>query len=440
MRVKSLLLVVALFFVGAEATAQRFLTDMMDTTTAIGKGIYPIYQEYDRLRFGGYMQPQFQYAEDKGVKNYSGGDFAPKADNRFMLRRGRIRVDYAHFNQKHQPLAYFAFQFDGTERGVNIRDFWGRFYENKLEMFALTTGMFARPMGFEANLSSSEREAPERGRMSQILMKTERDLGAMVTFEPRKKGHILRWMKVDVGVFNGQGLAGPSEYDSHKDIIGRFSIKPRKVKNLGWIVSGGVSGYYGGITSQSPWIYRVSGTGADAIVKGDSTPNNVDYVSPRRYYGADFQLKIPNRKGFSEIRAEYIRGTQTATATASETPGSYPVSSATGAPSPLYIRDFDGIYLYYIQHLGSEKHQAILKYDWYDPNKAVKGLEVDATKGFTAADVRYNTASIGYMYHINAHVKMTLFYDWIMNEETKVAGYTKDIKDNIFTCRVQFRF
>lgn len=116
MRVKSLLLVVALFFVGAEATAQRFLTDMMDTTTAIGKGIYPIYQEYDRLRFGGYMQPQFQYAEDKGVKNYSGGDFAPKADNRFMLRRGRIRVDYAHFNQKHQPLAYFAFQFDGTER------------------------------------------------------------------------------------------------------------------------------------------------------------------------------------------------------------------------------------------------------------------------------------------------------------------------------------
>ncbi|GAA4461425.1 hypothetical protein GCM10023093_06040 [Nemorincola caseinilytica] len=411
----------------------------MDTSTALGKGIYPIYQQHDRLRFGGYMQPQFQYAQDKGVKNYSGGDFAPNSNNRFMLRRGRIRVDYLHNNEKNQPLAYFAFQFDGTERGVAIRDFWGRFFENKVEMFAVTAGMFARPMGFEANFSSSDREAPERGRMSQILMKTERDIGAMLTFETRRKGHVLRWMKYDIGVFNGQGLAGPADYDSHKDIISRFSVKPRTLKRSGIIISASVSGFYGGIVSQSPLIYRNSKGGGRYSMLSDSLASNTGYVAPRHYIGGDMQIKIPNKKGFSELRAEYIRGLQTGTAATSETPGSYPVAAGS-AVAPLYVRQFDGAYFYYIQHLGSTKHLSILKFDWYDPNRLVKGTEVNPTYGYTAADVRYNTLGIGYMRLLNAHTKLTLFYDHIMNESTAISGYTKDLKDNIFTCRVQFRF
>lgn len=419
------------------SNAQRFLTDIMDTSTANGKGIYPLYQAHDRLKFGGYMQPQFQYADDKGVKNYSGGDFAPNSNNRFMLRRGRIRIDYLHNNENNQPLAYFAFQFDGTERGVAIRDFWGRFFENKVELFAVTAGMFARPMGFEANFSSSDREAPERGRMSQILMKTERDVGAMITLDARKKGHVLRWMKLDVGVFNGQGLAGPQDYDSHKDLIGRFSVKPRKLKN-GITLSGSVSGYYGGITSMSPWLYEMKQENGAYKMKGDSASGNNGFVSPRQYAGADVQLKIPNKKGFTEFRAEYIRGLQTGTAATSETPGSYP-TVGTGY-SPLYVRPFDGAYFYYIQHLGSTRSLSILKFDWYDPNRLVKGTDIKAANGYTAADIRYNTVGIGYQRVLNAHTKLTLFYDWIMNEESSITGFTKDVKDNIFTCRVQFRF
>src|SRR5215217_4638055 len=233
-RVKRFYTIFALLFLLVISTvkAQRFLTDMMDTTTNIGKGIFPLYQKYDRLRFGGYMQPQFQYAEDKGVKNYSGGDFASNSNNRFMLRRGRIRIDYSHYNEHNQPLAYFAFQFDGTERGVAIRDFWGRFYENKFKIFALTTGMFARPFGYEVNLSSANRESPERGRMSQLLMKTERDIGAMLTVTSRHNDLWWQKVKLDVGVFNGQGMAGPVDYDSHKDVISRLSFKPSKIRTL----------------------------------------------------------------------------------------------------------------------------------------------------------------------------------------------------------------
>ncbi len=111
------------------------------------------------------------------------------------------------------------------KEGVVIRDFWGRFYENKLQLMAVTAGMFARPFGYEVNVSSGDRETPERGRMSQILMRTERDMGAMLTFEPRKKQHPLRSLKLDVGLFNGQGLTGTEEYDSYKDFIARLSLK-----------------------------------------------------------------------------------------------------------------------------------------------------------------------------------------------------------------------
>ena len=54
-----------------------------------------------------------------------------------MIRRGRIRFDYAHFNEEGLPQAQVVFQFEGSERGVAIRDFWGRYYENKFNYFLL---------------------------------------------------------------------------------------------------------------------------------------------------------------------------------------------------------------------------------------------------------------------------------------------------------------
>ncbi len=82
--------------------------------------------------------------------------------------------------------------------------------------------------------------------MSQILMKTERDLGAMITFKPRKPNHPLRFLKIDAGVFNGPGLTASADYDSHKDFIGRMALKPFLVtKNIQ--LSMGASCLNGGI-------------------------------------------------------------------------------------------------------------------------------------------------------------------------------------------------
>lgn len=429
-----------LICISLPASAQRFLTDIMDTTRKEGEGLYPVYREQDRLKFSGYMQPQFQWISSKGAETYGGGDFQSNSDQRFMLRRGRVRVDYLHFNARSKPTTYFAFQFDGTERGVNIRDLWGRFYENKWELFSVTAGMFARPMGFELNHSSSDRETPERGRMSQILMKTERDMGVMLSFSPRKESSQWKWLRLDLGVFNGQGMTGPQEYDGKKDWVGRLSLQPQTIPSWGWTVSASVSAYRGGIVSQSDQIAEwamVAGKPRMILHRSDEF---IQSVRPRKYSGADIQIRIPNRKGHTELRAEYMRGQQTATAETSETPGTYPVEPNLLTPLPLYTRDFDGGYFYFLQHLGTPRVQWVVKYDWYDPNIRVKGENIRQENGFTAADILYQTWTTGFLFHINPHAKAFLFYDRVQNEESRILGYEKDVEDNLLTLRLQFRF
>ena len=409
--------------------------DMVDTTKDLGKGMLSIYKKFDHIRISGYMQPQFQAAQTKGVKNFSGGDFAANVDNRFMLRRGRIRFDYIHFAQKKGPSVQFVFQFDGTERGVVIRDFWGRILENKYNLFAFSIGMFARPFSYELNLSSSDRESPERGRMSQILMKTERDLGAMLSFEPRKKDHPLRYLKIDAGIFNGQGLAASADYDSHKDFITRVALKPYPVSKK-ITLSAGASYLNGGFLQNTKYIYNSGGNSFGKTFTIDSTATNQGKIAPRIYYGADMQLKIKNKAGFTELRAEYMFGTQTATLGNSETPAAL----LTGSEG-YYIRKFNGAYFYLLQNIFNAHHQLGIKYDWYDPNTKVKNNDIGkAGTTLTATDIKYSTLGFGYIYYMNENLKLVLWYEKITNEKTQLSGYTEDLKDNIFTCRLQFRF
>jgi hypothetical protein len=405
--------------------------DMIDTTKDLGRGMLGMYQRFDHVRIGGYIQPQWQTIETQGGKNFDGGDFAPDADNRFMIRRGRIKFEYARFNETNQPSVHFVFQFDGTERGVFIRDFWGRYYENKYQLFSITAGMFARPFGYELNLGSPDRESPERGRMSQILMKTERDLGAMISFEPRKKNHPLRNIKLDIGLFNGQGLTATTDYDNYKDLIARLSLKPITLgKKL--FLSAGISYLNGGWLQKNAVRYEVVNTtnGKDFVpLAGDYTNKK----APRKYYGGDAQLKLKTKAGFTELRAEYWAGTQSATASTTETP-------ATLLTEPIYIRKFDGAYFYLLSNVFNPHHQLGIKLDWYDPNTQLNAADIGKNNSISSTNIKYTTLGFGYINYINENLKLLLWYEIVTNEKTNLALYTTDIKDNIFTCRMQFRF
>ena len=170
----------------------------------------------------------------------------------------------------------------------------------------------------------------------------------------------------------------------------------------------------------------------------DSAAANLHKVRPRNYAGADFQLSFPNRKGETEFRAEYIKGQQTATFGTSETPGTYPATN--GIKDPLYTRSFDGAYLYFLQHLGSLDHQFVMKYDWYDPNTKVSGQQISADNGFSKADLRYNTLGMGYVYMANESLKFVFYYEFVRNEKSALAGYERDVSDDVFTARVQYNF
>jgi len=410
--------------------------DMVDTTTETGKGMLAVYKKFDHLRIGGYIQPQFQVATAKGAKTFEGGDFSAQVTNRFMLRRSRVRIDYIHFGKDTKPGVQIVFQFDANERGFTVRDVWGRIMENRFKSFSFTIGMFARPFGYEVNLSSSDRESPERGRMSQLHMKSERDLGAMVSFDVRKKPHPLKNIKIDVGFFNGQGINATGEFDNSKDLIGRISLKPSIVHKKIQL-SAGASVLNGGIQNNTKYIFTTSNVAGTKKVVVDSASGNVGTVSPRHYYGADVQLKFNiGHNRFTELRAEMITGTQTATVGNPETP----VALLTGTDG-LHQRNFNGAYFYFLQHIFSSHHQLVIKFDWYDPNTKVKTNEIGAPgTGFSSANIKYSTLGFGYVNYISENIKLVLYYARVWNEKTQLPGFTTDVKDDVFTCRLQFRF
>ena len=415
----------------------QFLMDMVDTTKNMGKGLLGLYKKYDNLKIGGYIQPQFQMAGSEGIKSYEGGDFGSQVSNRFMLRRSRIRIDYINFGSKERtgPGVQIVFQFDANERTFTVRDVWGRIFENRYKLFSFTTGMFARPFSYELNYSSSDRESPERGRMSQILMKGERDLGVMFSFEARREIGFLTKMKLDVGLFNGQGINATGDFDNIKDLISRIALKPLRLSN-NITLSAGASTLQGGLMQNTKYKYFTGTKNGILTTMVDSAAGNLNGISPRKYWGADVQLKIKNRVGFSEFRAEYAFGQQTGTASSSETP----IGLLTGTDG-FHVRKFNGAYFYYVQNLFSLKRQLVLKYDWYDPNIIVKGNDIGvAGSNLTMANIKYNTLGFGYVNYVTENIKLILYYARVINEKTQLKGYTADLRDDVMTFRLQFRF
>jgi hypothetical protein len=406
------------------------LMDMIDTTSDVGKSV--LGNTYNRFFISGYLQPQYQVVQSKGARSFGGGDFPTNSNSRFTLRRGRLRLDYQHLNKKNQVALHFVFQFDGTERGFFTRDFWGRFFENKWQLFSFTTGIFARPFGYELNLGSGDRESPERGRMSQLLMRVERDLGAMISFEPRSEDNKLKFLKIDAGFFNGQGLNATTDYDSYKDFIARASFKKLPL-NKKLSVTGGVSYFNGGLFQNTKYSYSIAHEASGKIFIVDSSLSNVGRKAPRQYYGADMQWKFKHVRGTTELRGEYWWGKQTASAGSSETPPAL-------LNEPYYVRKFNGAFFYLLHHIDT-KHQVGLKYDLYDPNSDISGNDIGKSgSNTTDADIKFSTFSVGYNYYINPHLKLMVWYDIINNEDTGLANYTGDIKDNLLTTRLQFRF
>lgn len=385
-----------------------------------------------KLKISGYVQMQYQKADTAGISSFAGGNFATGIDNRMTVRRGRVK--FAYDNEGAQAVM----QFDITEKGLGIKDAYVSVTEPWLNTLSLTGGVFDRPFGYEISYSSSTRETPERSRVFQTLFPGERDLGARLTIQAPKTSS-WNFLKLDLGLFNGNGVA--VETDSYKDFIGHISAtKVSSDEKMVWGI--GASYYDGGFASKSDKNYsieEVNGVKAftnSSIKAGDK--------SKRQYLGIDGQFSYDWAPGITQIRAEYLTGTQPGFASSSS-------SLTAAATSDIFNRKFNGYYVYFIQNILQTPLQAVVKYDVYDPNTEVSGNQigqvVSGALATNAFDVKYKTLGLGLNYRFNSNVKVMAYYDVVTNETTSnivststLNDLSHDRKDNVFTLRMQYKF
>ena len=433
----SLLLGITAFSQQEQADAVR---QSADTLNAKIENVNTELSLLKKLKISGYIQAQWVHAQTPGqLSPFSAGVFPKNADNRFMVRRGRVKLAYSG------KLSSFVLQIDATEKGVDIKDAYVNLTDPWLEMFTLQAGVFNRPFGFEIGYSSSMRETPERSRVMQSLFPGERDLGAMITIQP-KKGSTFNFIRLNAALVNGNGVA--LETDSRKDFIGQIGIN-KTTDNEKFRYAAGISYYNGGIFQDTKYVYSMA-TLADGMTKGfvvDSTESNLGEFAKREYFGTDAQLSLDWKIGVTTLRGEYIWGSQ---------PGGVKTNiSPVGRVIPVvgitdtYNRNFNGGYVYLIQNILHSRHEIVVKFDFLDPNTKVKGNEIvseitsnESTikTGLGSADIRYTTWGFGYNVRILSNLKLMAYYEVVKNENTALSGYTSDLKDNVFTLRAQFKF
>ncbi|MBP6334055.1 MAG: hypothetical protein KA444_01185 [Bacteroidia bacterium] len=443
------LLLVLMFLTGVTyINAQEVERNPMDTLTSNVAALNSSMEVLKRLKITGYIQAQFQYADSAGQPSAAGGNFKSGVDKRFSVRRGRIKFTYSSpLNDRGFSTSQYVLQLDVTEKGLAIKDAYILLTDKWTGWFQLKGGMFDRPFGYEIGYSSSMRETPERSRVTIASFPGERDLGATIAIQGPKSGN-WNWLRIEGGLFNGVGAPGPgedmSDFDKMKDFIGRISMN-RSTASEKMKYGFGASYYNGGFRVDNDTVYSVGtdATGAKAFKVENSTFKG--QYSERNYMGVDAQVSVDWFPGITSVRVEYLAGDQPGTS-------SNVISARAPVTSNLYKRKFDGAYIYFIQNLGSSPVQAIVKYDWFDPNTDVKGNEIGKAvssgyKSLSPSDLRYDTWGFGLAYRWDSHVKLTAYYDMVTNETSENLpatssrpSYQKDLPDNVVTLRLQIKF
>lgn len=381
------------------------------------------YDPHD-IKITGYLQTQFQQTQSQGVSSFSGGDFAENSNNRFIIRRGRLKIDRV------DKYSSIVFQLDATQNGVNLMDGFIQLYHPDYKQFHFTAGLFNRPFGYSIVYSSGYRDFPERARVFQTIMPRERDIGGMLTYQP------LKFLSGDLAVVNGSGLYA-RDYDSKKDIIGNISFKFDSLSGKRLHLGFGGSFYKGSVRNNTESYYTANGNG---FIK-NTDPSYKGANLKRNYFGGNIQLEYLHPLGTTTLKAEYVTGTQPGVAASGTITGNVASQSFTTQPlTDLYLRKFSGYYIWFTQQILQTKFNALIAYDVYDPNRKLSEKEIGLNNNTTAGDIRFSTLGYGFTYLMSTRVKFTAYNERVKNSPTQLESYKNDIKDDVFTIRLQYRW
>ncbi|MFA7081050.1 MAG: hypothetical protein WC135_00405 [Bacteroidales bacterium] len=378
-------------------------------------------KKLQKLKVSGYLQTQFQYGERDASLKVGAANNNNESFNRIGIRRGRIKFAYEEGN------ASGVFQLDITEKGVSFKDAYLNIKDPWLRTNQLRFGIFDRPFGSEISYSSSKRESTERSTIFQTLFPDERDLGGMIILQASKTSP-WNFLKLEAGLFSGNGIK--QETDNRKDFIGHLSAN----NDIGQIgkFGIGVSYYNGGVYQGTENIYTIK----DKAFELNNDASNKGKFAKREYLGFDGQVNMMSLMGMTQVRGEYLLGTQPGNNSGSKSP------NASSLPNTdTYIRNFSGGYIMLVQDFGTLPLSVVLKYDWYDPNTRVSKNEI-GQNGTGKGDIAYNTLGFGLLWRASNNIRLQAYYELVSNEisDNTIDDYKENIKDNVFTLRLQYRF
>ena len=393
-------------------------------------------KKLNKFKFSGYIQTDLQIGDEEASFKVGTGKFSEeKRAVRMGIRRGRLKLTYSDVFGGVASSA--VLQVDITEKGVNIKDAYFSFTDPWIKMLSLQAGIFDRPFGNEISYSSSLRESPERSTGCQELFPGERDLGAMLVIAAPKNS-ILEGLKLETGLFSGNGIASASagssgtlDFKNKKDWISHLSYK----KSFNAVQFGvGTSFYYGGVIHGSDTVFKMEDK---KFVRIEDAKKGT--YSDRLYWGVDAQLLIATKLGMTNLRGEYILGTQPGTASSFRSPNGNSVSTA-----HVYNRNISCFYVILVQDFGN-RHSLVLKYDQWNPNTKIAGNDIKASgnTGTSVRDITLSNFGVGYLFRLNANIRLMAYYDLGMNETSenlKNEGYDRKRKRDMITIRAQYKF
>lgn len=385
--------------------------------------------ERANLRVSGYLQAQLEGSQLSQDELAPGG--ASLNFDRFVLRRGRIRVDARY------RYASAAIEIDGsTTRGafLSLRRAEASFFypaadENAVPLVMATVGLSEIPFGGELREVNRLRYFMERSAASLAFFRGEPDVGARVS------GGVGPFRYV-FGVMNGLPLddrpGAPSvDFTRAKDIVGRLGVDLGDVET--WNLVGGVSflrgtGFSAGAEAtkgELRWTdFNENGVVDNGEVEAISGVAAVPSESFRRWaVNADVSLTVSTPIGRTRVYGELTM--------ASNLDRGYAIADpiATG----YNLREF-GYFAAVIQDI---KRYGIVgfRYDSYDPDSDY--FEVRRGQA-TATDLSIRTYSPIIGAQLPGRARLLFQYDFIRDRLARDSrGIPVDVRNNQFVLRLQ---
>jgi hypothetical protein len=450
-----------------------------ERTTSLESAVAKLSQ----LKISGYIQPQWQWGDVDSLGNQV------NTRNFFTMRRGRIKFQHTT-KVGDGGSVNFSLMQDITEAGVTLKEVYASW--NPIPEFQVALGAMNRPFGYEIGYSSASREVTEYSLAETRLFNAETDLGIQFAITPT-----LGSLKpvLEFGLFNGSDnfAKGPISFNPSTNAAffpinaaigtpaasdallfapqsGNTAIKQNAKELLGHLripfsVSDdfsfglGASWSVGGVTEPTDLLGEYAGAnGILQLHSGGSGPSgsfngksgsasNGILQTNRKVFGADaqFYLKLIPAGG-TIIRTELYAGQVPFYGTSSLFTHDDSLTLGVARPSTV-LKKVLGYYAMLVQNV-SDALQLAVRYDVYDPNTNVEGLDfavhtrgINSTANF-GGDLKQSTVAVDVNVLVSSAMRLMLDYDHVTNESYSRFGGTviSDPKDDRFTFRMQYKF